>query len=309
MMINLSHMATFIAVAESGGFRAAADRLFVSPPAVSTRIKQLELSLGVRLFHRTTRSVTLTGEGTRLLAAATNAVSELNRVTDQLRSESHLSSGSTSVATMFSLASTIFPPLLKSFSERYPNLSVGLVDATADVAVDHLLDGRCDLAVTARLPLNRLLRFETLFREDCFAVVPRAHSLSAIRVLGVEQLDKATLLVPPRGSAFRTQLDHTLAETGLQVDLKDSNSTSTSIALAESGHGIALITRSYRAKVDLTRCRVVRLKNDFLSRDVGLVTVEHRALSPAAAALKAFIRKKWHDRTLYSDSARRATLS
>ena len=154
---------TFLAVAETKSFRLAAERLRVSPPAVSARIRELEDRLGVRLFHRTTRSVVPTAEGERLGAAALQALEQLHGASDALRDEAALRHGRFSVATLPSMAATILPPAMAEFRGDHPGVEIGMIDAPegraleAVVSVDmRLCLGKWKLGIESarRLPLQ-----------------------------------------------------------------------------------------------------------------------------------------------------------
>lgn len=83
--LNLNHLLGFLAVAEAGSFRAAAGHMHVSQSALSVQVRQLEEVFGVPLFHRTTRSVTLTVEGERLLPVVRRLAGDMAQVTLELR--------------------------------------------------------------------------------------------------------------------------------------------------------------------------------------------------------------------------------
>jgi LysR family carnitine catabolism transcriptional activator len=293
---NLSQIATFVAVAEAGSFRSAADQLCISPPAVSARIQQLEQTLGVRLFNRTTRSVSLTAEGRRLLGTSTQALSELMRVTGQLKSEAALTTGRVRLATVVSIASTILPGLLHEFATLHPGLIVDFIDVGSETAKRSVLDGHSDLALTSMTLASRGLAFELLYREECLPVVHREHPLCAKRSVELRQLARHVLIGPPKGSDFHHILSSAFASAGLRFEpRREVVASATIAALVDEGHGIAFLTRPYLRRFNMQNSRMLRLRPHGIWRDLGIVTAENRELSPAARAFRAFLLQRLGD--------------
>jgi len=294
--LNLSQISTFVAVAEAGSFRSAADQLCISPPAVSARIQQLEQALGVRLFNRTTRSVSLTAEGRRLLGTSTQALAELTRMTRQLKSEAALATGRVHLATMVSISSTILPVLLHEFAKQHPGLLVDFIDVGSETAKKLVLDGQSDLALTSMTLACRGLVFDPLYREECLPVVHRDHPLAARRSVELRQLAPYTLIGPPKESDYFHILSSAFAAEGLRFEPeRQVIATATIAALVDEGHGIAFLTKPYLLRLNMTNSKMLRLKPHAIWRDIGIVTAESRALSPAADAFRAFLVRRVGD--------------
>src|ERR1700743_47955 len=119
MNVNLKLMHTFLLVAEHSSFCRAAEVSNRSQSAVSMQIRQLELQLGVSLFHRTTRRVQLTREGELLLVCARKAVSELQTGLRQIRDAVDIQRGRLTLACAPTLAATRLPEILATFQKSY----------------------------------------------------------------------------------------------------------------------------------------------------------------------------------------------
>jgi DNA-binding transcriptional LysR family regulator len=139
-----SHLDAFVASADEGSFSAAARRLGITPPAVSKSIARLESGLGVRLFQRSTRSLSLTEEGERLFRQIRLPWSELGDALAELRQGAGKPAGTLKVAMAPMVGRTYFLPLLDAFMERYPdivpdlhfdNRQVDLIAQGFDVAI------------------------------------------------------------------------------------------------------------------------------------------------------------------------------
>ena len=121
---DLSDVALFAAVVEAGGFRAAADRRGVAPSSLSDRIRRLERDLDLRQLHRTTRSVTPTEAGMRLLERLRPALAEIESAFDDLGDDTRRPVGTLRLNVPVPTARFVLPGLVPPFLERYPGVRV-----------------------------------------------------------------------------------------------------------------------------------------------------------------------------------------
>src|SRR5271166_1669115 len=134
---NLADLTAFVAIADNRSFRAAAARLDVTPSALSHTMRQLEQRLGVRLLHRTTRSVSLTDAGLRLLDELRPAFSQIDGALEQLQEEQHRPSGHLRIHATSMAAAAVIAPVWGRFLSTYPevqlevDVSVGPLDIVA----------------------------------------------------------------------------------------------------------------------------------------------------------------------------------
>jgi DNA-binding transcriptional LysR family regulator len=137
-MLDLNPLAVFVAVAEARSFRRAADRLGVTRPAVSQSLRKLEARLGVALVRRTTRSVSLTEAGERLLARVAPALAELGSAVEAAGDLAGRPSGLLRLAVSSIAESFLSGPLLASFVERHPEVRLDLLvtDEELDVVAE-----------------------------------------------------------------------------------------------------------------------------------------------------------------------------
>ena len=143
MAINeLRSVSTFIKAAELGSLRKAAQDLDISPQAASKALAQLEKHLGVRLFHRTTRVMSLTDEGQRLLEDVQPAVLGVQRALDKAKTSKDDFSGSLRITGPRTTFQTILWPLIEEFCERHPNIQP---DVLLEDRVGNWVEDRVDV--------------------------------------------------------------------------------------------------------------------------------------------------------------------
>ncbi|MFN4090312.1 MAG: LysR family transcriptional regulator [Alphaproteobacteria bacterium] len=294
-MINFSlpQIAAFLAVAETASFRAAAERLHLSQPAVSARVRQLEERLGADLFHRTTRSVALTPAGERLLGAAARALGELEHLADELREEAALARGRVAVAAIPSLAGTILPPVMAAFRAAHPGIAVELIETLTRRTFEAVEQGAAPLGLMSGPMPREPFDFEPLFEEPCMAVVPCSHPLATTGTVTLAELAAWPLLCSPRGAGLRDTVEAAFRAEGLTPEVvHEANTFATLVALAQAGFGATFVPRVLERKLDLQGCAVLAIADDALRREIGIVSLHGRADSPATAAFRTFLRAR-----------------
>lgn len=138
-MDRIEQLGIFIRVAHSGGFTAAAQQLDLPRPTVSLAIQQLEKRLGTRLFNRTTRRVSLTQDGERLLERALNLVADNDALEQQFQPQASALSGRIRTDMPSRIARCLVAPALPAFLESHPDVAIEL--GSSDRAIDLVRDG------------------------------------------------------------------------------------------------------------------------------------------------------------------------
>lgn len=289
--LNLNHVLTFLAVAEAGGFRAAAEQLHVTQSAISIRVRQLENQIGIPLFHRTTRTVELTTAGLRLLTAARRIKAEAESIAAELSEEAKLRTGKIEVASVASAAASLLPTLISRFGERYPGIIFKLFDVESSRALAMIRNGEVDIGI---LPsTDQVMRFEVdlLFRDEYVAVVPATgHALSDRETVSLAEVARYPLLLNPRGVVLRDAIDRSFRELGIEPEpFHETYNALTLIALTRTNLGITILSRMSLHGVELSGCRVVSLSEP-LAREIVMVRPKGKADTPAAAAFRAFVK-------------------
>jgi LysR family carnitine catabolism transcriptional activator len=287
--VNLTHLISFVVIADTSSFRAAAAQLHVSQSALSVHIRQLEAALGVSLFHRTTRSVTLTRAGERVQATARRLCGDLVQVVAELREEADLQRGETIVATLPSLATTMMPRVMREFATRHPGIVVRLRDVTSRGVVELLQRGEADIGVLSwSQPLSDLT-FQPLVEDDLLAVLPNTHPLSKRARISLNDLAGSPLLLNPRGVDLREMLEVRLRAAGLAVaPVQEIVGAPALVALVSEGLGVAILPEMALPAGKMPGCTAVRIR-DAGCRQIGVAWLARRSLSPATDAFRRFL--------------------
>ncbi len=168
--MDLRQLRYFVAVAERGGFGAAASALNVAQSALSRHIKQLEHELGGDLLERGARGVSVTESGKVLLARGRWLLSTVDDIKTEVRTENREPSGTVRLGAPPSLADILYAPLAKSIVERFPRVRLEMSEGLTEALCDRLLRAELDLGIVTMPQPNDHLDFEVLVVEQVFVI-------------------------------------------------------------------------------------------------------------------------------------------
>jgi LysR family transcriptional regulator, carnitine catabolism transcriptional activator len=287
-LMDLHQLEAAVAVAEHGNFTRAAGELHLTQPALSYAIANLEAELGVELFHRGGRIVSVTTSGEAFLAGARETLRGADRLRATMAEISGVVSGRLEVATPRTLVRRM-ALYVGEFRKAHPGVIVQLDDAEGDEAVlDALRRGDCELALMRRPELPADVEGDALAPEEFAAVFPQGTSLGSGHQLSLRQLAQHPLVAPPRGTANRAAFEQLFRNVGVSVTVVVESAHPESILeLVCAGAGASLASR-HEAEALLTRGIVVRRFRPSIKQVVYLTRRRSR-LSPAAAAFRNLI--------------------
>lgn len=290
MDVGLHHLRAFVAVAETGSFTQAAAKLYLSQPALSTVVKQLEECLGMKLFDRTTRRVSVTAHGSSFLDTAKRLLRAFEGAIDHAKAAARMEHGHVCVATLFSVATHLMPSVFGEFTQRYPGIGLSLYDANATGIQRLVKSAEADFGVASRWEEDPELTFEPLLR-DRFGVVCRSdHPLAAVP----EPLPWTALGgYPCFGGGGDTGV-------GLQALLASSTDIPASVvtpqhqvfnlvtlgSLLQAGLGVTVLPLLEVPVVPEPALVFRALYQPVLEREICLVTPSGRSLAPAAQSMR-----------------------
>jgi DNA-binding transcriptional LysR family regulator len=285
--MDLRQLSALVAVADHRSFSAAARALHTVQSNISTHIARLERELGVTLVDRSTGR--LTEEGRAVVDRARRVQLELEALVSDVAAVNSEISGVARIGVIGTTARWLVPRLLEAMAERYPRVQVVVVDATTTSLLPQVHSGQLDLAVLA-LPLNDPdVEAELLFREDLIVVAPPDHPLAGRERVTVEDLAEHELLLEPRGTAFRDDLETQAAAAGVVLRTKAEVDGMRLLAtLAFEGFGAAVLPASASPRWSGIKAKVVGV-DGLTGRSVGLVRRRRGLPSAPARALAEVI--------------------
>ncbi len=285
--MDLRQLAALAAVADAGSFSAAARHLHTVQSNVSTHIARLERELGTTLVDRTTGS--LTDEGELVVDRARRVQHELESLRADVDSMLHDVSGAVRLGCIGTVSRWLVPNLLRSMASRHPLVRVVVVDATTTSLVPQVVNKSLDLAVV-NLPLaDAELATESLFDEDRVLVVPHGHPLAESEHVDLRELADHELLLEPRGTPFRDELDQQTAAAGVAMRAQaEIDGIGLLASLAFERYGAAVLPATAAPDWIETSCHRVRVEG-LAPRSVGLAVPRRGRLSAPARAVREAI--------------------
>jgi DNA-binding transcriptional LysR family regulator len=242
--MDFSDLRVFKAVVEEGGISGAARRLHRVQSNITTRVQQLEASLGTKLFIREKGRLHLSPAGKLFLTY----VDQILSISDQAREAiaEDAPRGVFRIGTLESTAASRLPPLLSRYHAKYPAVRVELMTGTADAVRDALLAREVDAVFVADCVADTSVELMPAFEEELVLIAP----LSRQEIRQPRDVRDETIIAFPRGCAYRRRLQAWLASGGVIAQKTlELSSYHAIIACVAAGTGIALAPRSLLAVV------------------------------------------------------------
>ena len=293
MRINLeiSELQAFIAVAEKSSFKAAAESLFVTQPALSRRIEKLETALQTRLLERTTRRVSLTDAGRQFLGHAEAVVDELEAALHGMAERNAQRRETLTLACVPSVANHLLPQVLAAFAVDHPGVRMRIIDESAGQVLDSVVSGVADFGVNFIGTQEAEIDFKAIYTEHYRVMLRREHPLATAASITWDQLAGERLVSVSRSSGNRLLIDHALARvTPRPVIHYEINHVAGAMGLVQAGLGVAILPGLSRLSLSHPDLLSLPLAGSPpITRTLGLITRKGTRLSPAAQALTALL--------------------
>ena len=280
--MDIQNIRAFLMVAETTSFSRAAEKLFITQPAISKRIATLEYSLDCKLFDRLGKKVQLTQAGLALLPSYQRVVAEINegkRIISTLRTEV---SGHMKFGTSHHIGLHRLPPILRKYTRQYPEVELDIQFMDSEQAASLILKGDIELAlITLADNIEQPLTTIPIWTDSMFCVVAKDHPLAKKRNITVKQLSEHGVLLQSQSTHTRDIIDQALK---LNSDVKiimESNYLETIKAMIQNGLGWGVLPLSMIDK----SLKKLTIKNVSMERHLGVLLHESRTLSSPANAL------------------------
>lgn len=291
MAINIKYrpLKAFLLAVDTGSFTHAANHLGVTQPSFTALIQDLEAVLGLRLFERTTRSISLTAAGQEFYARVQRPIADLEEAYRSLADLAAVRRGNVALGALPSTALSLLPVATGALRVEHPALKVRVVEAHNDELVALLRTNQIEFAVAAQAEPAPDLVFTPL-GEDCFcAVYPAGHPLGdEPGMLHWRDLLRYDLILLSQGSNARQQFDRAVRDevgspaTALRYDVTHMG---TAAGMVRQGLGVSVLPRLALPELNLSGLRCTPLSDASARRYIGLLHRRDRSLSPAAQAL------------------------
>lgn len=292
-MVNLELYKVFYTVAKCGSLTKAAQELYISQPAVSQAIKQLEGQLGTSLFNRTHKGMELSAVGGKLIySQVEEALTLLSEAEKKLTELKTVATGKIRIGATDSIFSHVIADKLAEFNEKYPSVKLELKSSTSPYTLSQLKEGKCDIAFI-NLPLeDDEVRFygTVTHLNEVFVAGKKYTELDGIEI-PLKRLQEFPLMTIEENTVSRRAFASFVDSLGLNMnpDIEVAN-WDLMKKLVIKGMGIGLIPREY-CRDELDNGEIFELKTtpSLPVRGIGIAISRHLSLS---FAMKEFLDRK-----------------
>ncbi|HST38202.1 MAG TPA: LysR substrate-binding domain-containing protein [Conexibacter sp.] len=286
--MELRQLRYLVALADERHFTRAAARCHVAQPALSQQIGKLERELGLALFDRTTRSVTLTEAGALLCVRARRVLAELDDAAEELQQLSGLLAGRVTIGLTTTPGPLHLPRLIAGFHARHPQVELVVREGLSALLAEQLRGDALDLAFLSLVAPDddvRGLELTEFAREPLVVALPPDHRFAGRRRLTIADLRAEELVAFPAGATIREAVRRAALDAGFEPRVAfETSEVARARAFVAEGLGVAVLPRSDAAAPG-PPVHVAELRAPQLVHRISIAHRNGKRHAPAAAAL------------------------
>lgn len=292
--IDLNLYKIFYIVAITGNITKASEKLYISQPAVTKSIKQLEKSLGGALFIRTKKGVTLTEEGKVLVEYVRNILDEAKNAENKINSLIKLEEGKIHIGASATVSKHFLMPYLEEFHRLYPNIDIEITNELTTNLVKGLRNGYIDFLVT-NLPMKEYMDLDIKVcakLHDSFACSNK-YLQDEKRVYNLEELLKHKIITQKEPSNTRAFLNQYMQNNSIEfhpdIEIVSYNLV---VEFIKAGFGIGYVTKEFvKQEIKNKEIYEIKVEPKIPTRDLGIITLKNNNLNYAATKFIELIMK------------------
>ncbi|WP_296258264.1 MULTISPECIES: LysR family transcriptional regulator [unclassified Pseudomonas] len=286
--LRFKHLVLIDTLSRTRNMHAAALHMNLSQPAVSKMLREIERLLGFDLFERLPRNMPPTALGEHVVRYAQIALNDANKFVDQISSLREGGHGFLKVGAIFAATAVVLPDAIVQLKQRWPLLSIEIVEQTSDHLMDMLDDKKLDLAV-ARFTdesQQQVYDFHALAPEPFCMVVNSRHPLTERAQTPLKELGNWPWILYPVGTPIRARMEQAFAKAGIATPKNtiDTISMQTFLQVLQSGPMIAMLPASMaQPHLESGLLKVLNTSLELAPQDYGILTRKGEPLLGAAS--------------------------
>jgi DNA-binding transcriptional LysR family regulator len=304
---TLDQLRILKAIAAEGSFKRAADSLYVSQPAVSLQVQNLERQLAVPLFDRGGRRAQLTEAGHLLLDYGDRILALCQETCRAIEDLQNLQGGTLVIGASQTTGTYLMPRLIGLFRQAYPDVAVQLHVHSTRRTCWSIVNGQVDLAIIGGeipLELQESLDVSAYAEDELALILPKSHPFADLQVIQREDLYKLSFITLDAQSTIRKVIDQILVRGNIDPRLlkieMELNSIEAIKNAVQSGLGVAFVsTSAIEKELELGSLKRVKIENVEIKRILSLILNPNRYRSKAAEIFIAEILPQF--KTIESD--------
>ncbi|MFQ5756817.1 MAG: LysR family transcriptional regulator [Acidiferrobacterales bacterium] len=290
MHVTLRQLKVFEAVARHLSFTRAAEELYLTQPAVSMQVKQMEQSIGLPLFEQIGKKIHLTEAGREIYDCSrtiARQLSEAEQVVEELKGVKR----GRLLVTVASTVNYFASRLLAAFCERHQGVRVSLDVTNRESLLRQLVANETDIVLMGYPPDGLALVAETFMDNPLVVIAAPGHRLAGQKSIPLASLKNETFLMRERGSGTRTAMERFFAERGMVLSSSvEMNSNEAIKQSVEAGLGLGVVSiHTVELELEAGRLTTLGVQSFPIMRKWYVVHLKDKRLSPVARAFKDFV--------------------
>lgn len=241
--MNFQRLKNIITLAEELNFTRAAEQMNIVQPAFSRQVKQLEEEIGVKLFKRDKRNVSVTPAGIYFVSESEKILKHLGKAIVKTQKINNGDSGEIRIGFTHSAMQTSLPTILKSIKENLPDLKIILKEINNLDHYEALLSGDLDLGIGTNPIVPSYLKHKTLYIDNFSVILPKNHPIDNTNYIDFSVFSEEPLIRPARASGIEhvRKIESICSDAGfIPAIVHETDSAIASLKLVEAGMGIAI---------------------------------------------------------------------
>ena len=242
--MNLTDLKYILAVARERNFRRAAEKCFVTQPALSISIQKLEAELGVQIFERSKTDIALTPMGVRIVEQAQRVLDEADKIKELAKAGQNPLVGALRLGVIYTIGPYLLPDLIPALRKLAPEMPLEVEENTTANLEQRLRQGALDAIIIA-LPFgDSSIVTSALYDEPFDVVVPTTHEWASRKEIKAKELSTERVLLLDSGHCFSNQVAEACPKLSGRGDTQPGNSLETIRNMVTSGLGITVLPSS-----------------------------------------------------------------
>lgn len=280
--MTLRHLKIFAQVCENGNMTDAAEKLYMTQPAVSLAIRELETHYGIKLFDRISRKLYLTDAGKRLLDYSLHILAQFEEMETEICGTNDV--GRIRIGSSITVGTCFLPEVIRIYGKKYPQVTINVCVENSGVILNRVLENRVDFGLIEGVVHSDQIRVREFARGRMVPVCAPSHALAAKKRIPLEVVAKQWFLLREKGSGARELFDSVMMTNGISIDpLWESISTRALISGVKEGIGISVLPEQLVQR-ELEEGELIALEFETLQfeRKFSLILHKNKNLSRAA---------------------------
>lgn len=240
--MDLKNLRSFYLVGKHGTLLGAANRLHLSPAAISIQLKKLEAELGAQLFDRRPNKLSLTHQGARLLKEAARVFEAVDRASAAITDDGEGPYTGKITMSLGNIGAKFFAPPIASFIKQHPSFGITMVARQNSLVVSQLMEGDVDLVIGQLQKVPRGVEKVDLFKSSFLLACPSNHPLARKGKLQLKELSYHRLIIPPHRTNTRKIIEAVFLRNRIEMkNFLEVNYCNTTVDFVRLGLGAGIV--------------------------------------------------------------------